>query len=222
MGVTIEKAWKQQLESEFSKMYFKDLIQFVKSEYATKHIYPPGKLIFNAFDKCPFDQVKVVILGQDPYHGLGQANGLCFSVQNGVAIPPSLKNIFKEMNADLEFPIPQSGNLENWSKQGILLLNATLTVRANQAGSHQNRGWEAFTDAVVKCLSEKKENLVFMLWGAYAQQKGKQIDASKHLILRSAHPSPFSAEKGFFGNRHFSKANKYLKEKGKGEINWKL
>ena len=222
MNIKIEKSWKSRLESEFEQAYFQELTQFVKSEYLSKKVYPPGSLIFNAFDKCPFDQVKVVILGQDPYHGAGQAHGLCFSVNDGVTFPPSLRNIFKEIHSDMGLPIPQSGNLEKWSKQGVMLLNATLTVRASQAGSHQNKGWEQFTDSVVKCLSEEKENLVFMLWGAYAQQKGSQIDTSKHLVLKSPHPSPFSANRGFFGNKHFSQANEYLEAQGKEPINWSV
>ena len=222
MNVQIEETWKSRLEGEFSQPYFHELVKFVKTEYQSKKVYPPGSMIFNAFNKCPFDKVKVVILGQDPYHGVGQANGLCFSVNNGVALPPSLKNIFKEINSDIGLPVPGSGNLENWSQQGVMLLNATLTVRANQAGSHQNKGWEQFTDAVVKCLSEERENLVFLLWGSYAQQKGRQIDASKHLVLKSPHPSPFSADRGFFGNKHFSKTNEYLEAKGKAPIDWKL
>ena len=222
MNVQIEESWKLRLQNEFSKDYFAKLVQFVKSEYQSRKVFPPGKLIFNAFNKCTFDQVKLVIIGQDPYHGYGQANGLCFSVNNGVAMPPSLQNIFKEINSDLGLSIPKHGNLEKWSEQGVMLLNATLTVRANQAGSHQNKGWEQFTDAVIKCLSEEKENLVFLLWGSYAQKKGEQINSSKHLVLKSPHPSPFSADRGFFGSKHFSKANKYLEEKGKAPINWSL
>lgn len=222
MNVKIEESWKQRLEGEFTQAYFQELVQFVKSEYQNRKIFPSGNLIFNAFNKCPFDQVKVVILGQDPYHGTGQANGLCFSVNDGVALPPSLKNIFQEIQSDLDLPISKNGNLEKWSQQGVMLLNATLTVRAHQAGSHQNKGWEQFTDNVVRCLSEEKENLVFLLWGSYAQQKGKQIDTSKHLVLKSPHPSPFSADRGFFGNRHFSKTNEYLKQKGKTPVDWGL
>lgn len=222
MNVQIEETWKERLEDEFSKEYFHQLVHFVKLEYKSKTIYPPGKLIFNAFNHCPFDQVKVVILGQDPYHGRGQANGLCFSVNNGIAFPPSLQNIFKEINSDLGLPFPKSGDLEKWSQQGVMMLNATLTVRANQAGSHQNKGWEQFTDAVVRYLSKEKENLVFLLWGSYAQKKGMQIDTQKHLVLKSPHPSPFSADRGFFGNKHFSKTNAYLKEKEKTPIDWSL
>ncbi len=220
MKVTIEDSWEKRLSSEFDKPYFKTLATFVKQEKQDHQIFPPGNLIFNAFDKCPFDNVKVVIIGQDPYHGVGQANGLCFSVNDEVKHPPSLKNIFKEIEADLNQPIPQSGNLERWAKQGILLLNATLTVRANTAGSHQNKGWEEFTDAVIKKLSEEKSGLVFILWGAYAQKKGLIIDASKHYILKAAHPSPFSAYNGFFGCKHFSKTNEYLAKNGLGEIEW--
>ncbi len=223
MSVKIEAGWKAQLTNEFEKPYFKQLINFVKYEYSTRTIYPPGRLIFNAFDKCPFDAVKVVIIGQDPYHGIGQAHGLCFSVNHGIAIPPSLKNIYKELHDDIGFTIPNSGNLEKWSSQGILMLNATLTVRANQAGSHQNKGWEQFTDAVIAKLSAEKEHLVFLLWGAYAQRKGSCIDKSKHLILRGAHPSPLAANKGgFFGGKYFSKTNAYLQEKGKTPIDWEL
>ncbi|NOU61161.1 uracil-DNA glycosylase [Marinifilum caeruleilacunae] len=222
MNVQIEASWKEKLQDEFSKEYFQHLVHFVKGEYQTQKIYPPGKLIFNAFNKCTFDAVKLVIIGQDPYHGFGQANGLCFSVNDGVAMPPSLQNIFKEIYADLGLSIPKSGNLEKWSEQGVMLLNATLTVRANQAGSHQNKGWEKFTDAVIHCLSKEKENLVFLLWGSYAQKKGEQIDRAKHLVLKSPHPSPYSADRGFFGNKHFSKSNTYLTKKGKAPIDWSL
>ena len=183
-------------------------------------IYPPAKLYFNAFEHCSFDDVRVVILGQDPYHGPGQANGLCFSVNDDVPFPPSLKNIFKEINDDLGYPMPKTGNLERWARQGVLLLNSTLTVRARQAGSHQKRGWEEFTDSVIKLISDKKENIVFLLWGAYAQKKGSVIDPNKHHILSSAHPSPFSVHRGFFGNKHFSKTNEYLKQIGKSPIQW--
>lgn len=221
MNVKIEKSWQEALEPEFKKDYFVKLISFVKSEYATHTIYPPGSQIFNAFDKCPLEQVKVVIIGQDPYHGPGQAHGLAFSVNEGVALPPSLRNIFKEIHDDLGKPMPKNGNLERWAKQGVLLLNATLTVRANTAGSHQKKGWEEFTDAVIEIVSEKKENLVFMLWGAYAQKKGAIIEhKKKHLVLTAAHPSPFAADKGFFGCRHFSQANAYLKAHGLSEIDW--
>ena len=205
---------------EFSKDYFIRLTDFVRKEYHETTVYPPGKLIFNAFNLCPFDKVKVVIIGQDPYHGPGQAHGLCFSVNDGIQPPPSLVNIFKEINNDLGKPIPQSGNLTRWAEQGVLLLNATLTVRAHQAGSHQRRGWEEFTDAVIRKLAEEKSNLVFILWGAYAQKKGAFIDRSKHLVLTSVHPSPLSAHSGFFGNHHFSLANDYLVKNGKTAIDW--
>ncbi|MBR4065868.1 MAG: uracil-DNA glycosylase [Bacteroidaceae bacterium] len=221
MNVRIDPSWKDVLEAEFEKEYFSRLTSFVREEYAgTTPIYPPAKLIFNAFDHCPFNNVKVVIIGQDPYHGAGQANGLCFSVNKGVPFPPSLLNIFKEIENDLGTPIPQDGDLTRWSDQGVLLLNATLTVRASQAGSHQKRGWEEFTDAVIRVLAERKENLVFILWGSYAQKKGAFIDRNRHLVLTSPHPSPLSAYQGFFGNRHFSTANKYLARHGKSEIIW--
>ena len=205
---------------EFSKDYFIRLTDFVRKEYHETTVYPPGKLIFNAFNLCPFDKVKVVIIGQDPYHGPGQAHGLCFSVNDGIQPPPSLVNIFKEINSDLGKPIPQSGNLTRWAEQGVLLLNATLTVRAHQAGSHQKRGWEEFTDAVIRKLAEEKSNLVFILWGSYAQKKGAFIDRNKHLVLTSVHPSPLSAYNGFFGNHHFSLANDYLVKNGKTAIDW--
>ncbi len=221
MDVRIDASWKEVLQKEFEKDYFTRLTSFVREEYAgTTPIYPPAKLIFNAFDHCPFNEVKVVILGQDPYHGVGQANGLCFSVNKGVAFPPSLMNIFKEIQSDLGTPIPQDGDLTRWSDQGVLLLNATLTVRASQAGSHQKRGWEEFTDAAIRELAERRENIVFILWGSYAQKKGAFIDRSKHLVLTSPHPSPLSAYQGFFGNHHFSRANRYLAEHGKKEIIW--
>ncbi len=220
IDVKIEQSWKEKLNGEFEKDYFRQLTAFVREEYRAQAIYPPGKLIFNAFDRCPFDAVKVVIIGQDPYHGPGQAHGLCFSVNDGVRFPPSLKNIFKEIEADLGISAPDTGSLERWADQGVLLLNATLTVRAHQAGSHQNKGWEQFTDAVIEVLAREKEHLVFLLWGAYAQQKGAQIDATRHLVLQSPHPSPFSANRGFFGNKHFSKANEYLLTKGKEPIQW--
>lgn len=220
MNVQIEESWKQRLQTEFNKAYFTKLTDFVRQEYSQGTIYPPGKLIFNAFNLCPFDKVKVVIIGQDPYHGPGQAHGLCFSVNDGIAFPPSLINIFKEIKADLGKEIPTSGNLTRWAEQGVLLLNATLTVRAHQAGSHQKQGWETFTDAVIRLLAEERENLVFILWGAYAQRKGAFIDGNKHLVLSSAHPSPLSAYNGFFGNKHFSKANEYLKAAGREEIEW--
>ena len=221
MDVRIDASWKEVLQEEFGKDYFERLTSFVREEYAgSTPIYPPAKLIFNAFDHCPFNEVKVVILGQDPYHGVGQANGLCFSVNKGVAFPPSLMNIFKEIQSDLGTPIPQDGDLTRWSDQGVLLLNATLTVRASQAGSHQKRGWEEFTDAAIRELAERRENIVFILWGSYAQKKGAFIDRSKHLVLTSPHPSPLSAYQGFFGNHHFSRANRYLAEHGKKEIIW--
>jgi uracil-DNA glycosylase len=220
MDVKMVPGWKGRLAEEFEKLYFTELIEFVKYEYQSQTVYPPGKEIFRAFDCCEFANVKVVIIGQDPYHGPGQANGLCFSVRDGVRMPPSLVNIFKEIRDDLKKPIPNSGDLERWSKQGVLLLNATLTVRASSPGSHQNKGWETFTDAAIKKLAAEREHLVFLLWGSYAQRKGEVIDRSKHLVLMSAHPSPFSADRGFFGCKHFSKTNDYLKSKGKAEIDW--
>jgi uracil-DNA glycosylase len=220
MDVKIASSWKTRLIDEFQKEYFINLAEFVKEEYKNNVIYPPGKEIFRAFDECSFEKTRVVIIGQDPYHGPGQANGLCFSVRDGISLPPSLVNIFKEICDDLGKNFPASGDLNRWAKQGVLLLNATLTVRANMAGSHQNKGWEDFTDSVIRSLSAGKENLVFMLWGAYAQKKGQIIDRDKHLVLESAHPSPFSANRGFLGNRHFSKANNYLRTKGMGEIDW--
>lgn len=220
MDVKIASAWKEMLSPEFDKAYFQELISFVRDEYKTQTIYPKGSDIFKAFDRCDFSNVKVVIIGQDPYHGPGQANGLCFSVTEGIRIPPSLNNIFKEIHNDLGKPVPRSGDLERWACQGVLLLNATLTVRASTPGSHQHKGWEAFTDAVIKKISDEKEGVVFLLWGAYAQKKGEIIDRNKHLVLMSAHPSPFSADRGFFGCKHFSKANAYLKSKGKEEIDW--
>lgn len=220
MNVKIEESWRNILKDEFEKPYFKLLTQFIREEYSSQQIYPPAKLIFNAFDQCPFDQVKVVIIGQDPYHNPGQANGLCFSVNDGVQIPPSLFNIYKEIKDDLGKNIPKSGNLERWSKQGVLLLNATLTVRAHQAGSHQGKGWEQFTDTVIDKLSNKRENLVFILWGSFAQRKGENIDANRHLILKSPHPSPLSAHRGFFGNQHFSRSNDYLIRHGREPIDW--
>ena len=218
MEVKIEPSWKNALQSEFDKDYFVKLTDFVRNEYKTKLTFPPSALIFNAFDQCPFDKVKVVIIGQDPYHGDGQAHGLCFSVADGVAFPPSLLNIFKEIERDLGIAKPTSGNLIRWAQQGVLLLNATLTVQAHAAGSHQGRGWETFTDAAIHKLASEKEGLVFMLWGSYAQKKGDFIDTNKHLVLKSVHPSPLSAYRGFIGNNHFSLANKYMKEKGLEEI----
>ena len=221
MDVKIEPSWKEVLANEFSKDYFVKLTQLVKEEYSGETpIYPPAKLIFNAFDKCPFDKVKVVILGQDPYHGVGQAHGLCFSVNKGIPFPPSLLNIFKEIESDMGTPIPEDGDLTRWSEQGVLLLNATLTVRAAQAGSHQRRGWEEFTDAAIRELASRRDGIVFILWGSYAQKKGAFIDRKKHLVLTSPHPSPLSAYQGFFGNHHFSTANRYLREQGKSEIIW--
>ena len=218
----IEESWKRVLDNEFSSGYFIQLKEFLLEEKSKYKIYPPGSQIFAAFNNTPFDKVKVVILGQDPYHGPGQAQGLCFSVPDGITQPPSLQNIFKEIHDDLGLPVPKSGNLEKWAKQGVMLLNATLTVRARQAGSHQNRGWEEFTDAAIKKLSDKKENLIFLLWGNYAQAKEPLIDTSKHYLLKSAHPSPFSVHRGFFGNRHFSKTNKLLRQFGLEEIDWRL
>ncbi|HRS42161.1 MAG: uracil-DNA glycosylase [Bacteroidota bacterium] len=220
MDVRIEQSWKQHLMPEFDKPYFVNLTNFVRDEYRTKTIYPPAKLIFNAFDQCPFDEVEVVIVGQDPYHEPGQAHGLCFSVNDGIEIPPSLQNIYKEIHDDLGKPIPRSGNLERWARQGVLLLNATLTVQAHRAGSHQGKGWEEFTDAAIRHLANERENLVFILWGAYAQRKGENIDTNRHLVLKSPHPSPLSAHRGFFGNKHFSKANEYLVAHGKKPIDW--
>lgn len=220
MNVQIEESWKAQLKNEFEKEYFIRLTEFVRQEYRNETIYPPGKFIFNAFNCCPFQHTKVVIIGQDPYHGPGQAHGLCFSVNEGIPFPPSLQNIFKEIQADIGTPVPTSGDLTRWAEQGILLLNATLTVRAHQAGSHQRKGWEEFTDAAIRCLAEQRENLVFILWGNYAQKKGAFIDRSKHLVLTSAHPSPLSAYNGFFGNKHFSKTNEYLIAHGKSPIEW--
>ena len=219
MDVRIEPSWKEALKAEFDKPYFQELTDFVRNEYKTTTIYPPPKDIFRAFDLCPFNDVKVVILGQDPYHGAGQANGLCFAVHHGVQAPPSLKNIFKELEADLGHPVEHDPDLSRWAKQGVLLLNATLTVRAGQAGSHQHKGWEEFTDAAIKALNDEREGLVFILWGNYAKQKGAHIDFSKHEILESAHPSPFSAER-FFGCKHFSKANEYLVSHGQSPIEW--
>jgi len=218
--VKIEPGWKAKLLGEFEKSYFQELTSFIKQEYLTQTIFPPGSEIFRAFDCCDFNSVKVVIIGQDPYHGPGQANGLCFSVKEGQRVPPSLQNIFKEIRMDLGKPIPISGDLGRWASQGVLLLNATLTVRSSEPGSHQKKGWETFTDAVIKKISDEKENVVFLLWGAYAQKKGEMINRSKHHVLMSAHPSPFSADRGFFGGKHFSKTNEYLKSKGLKEIDW--
>ena len=218
--VRIEESWKKHLASEFERPYFEQLREFVREEYATRAVYPPAAQIFRAFDECPFDKVKVVILGQDPYHGPGQANGLCFAVGAQVPPPPSLVNIFKEIESDLGRPVSRDPDLSRWARQGVLLLNATLTVRANAAGSHQNKGWEQFTDAAVHALSREREGLVFMLWGSYARRKGASIDRKKHLALECAHPSPLSAHNGFFGCRHFSKANEYLAARGDAPVDW--
>jgi uracil-DNA glycosylase len=220
MEVKMEPVWKSKLQEEFEKDYFLRLAEFVKEEYRTKTVYPPGGLIFNAFNLCPFDNVRVVIIGQDPYHGPGQAHGLCFSVREGVDFPPSLKNIFKEIESDLGIQRPAKGNLERWASQGVLLMNATLTVVAHQAGSHQKKGWEQFTDSAISQLNSEKQNIVFFLWGAYAQKKGESIDRSMHLVLESVHPSPLSASRGFFGNKHFSRCNEYLIEHGVKPIDW--
>jgi len=221
MSVKIHDSWKNVLQNEFEKEYFDALIAFVKEEYQSHTCYPPGNQIFAAFDTCHFEDVKIVIIGQDPYHGKEQANGLCFSVNDGIPFPPSLINIFKEIQNDLGQPIPKTGNLERWAKQGILLLNATLTVRESQAGSHQNKGWETFTDAVIKKISDDKKEVVFLLWGGFAKKKGLKIDRTKHFVLETGHPSPLSANRGlWFGNKHFSKTNEYLKSIGKSEINW--
>jgi len=221
MRVNIEPSWKSKLEAEFQKPYFNSLIEFVKQEYKTHRCFPPGNQIFAAFDHCPFEAVKVVIIGQDPYHGHGQANGLCFSVNDGVAHPPSLVNIFKEIETDLNVNYPKSGNLERWANQGVLLLNATLTVRAHQAASHQRKGWEQFTDAVIKTISSNRKDIVFLLWGGFAKRKAKLIDTKMHHILYSGHPSPLSANRGYwFGNKHFTKTNAILERLGKEKINW--
>ena len=220
MEVRLENSWKELLKDEFEKPYFIELTKFVKEEYKSGTVYPPPKLIFNALDSLPVDKVKVVILGQDPYHGSSQAHGLSFSVPDGVAIPPSLKNIYKELLKDLGVNATSSGNLKKWVDQGVLLLNATLTVRANQAGSHQNKGWEQFTDAIIHKIADSKDHLVFILWGNYAQKKGSFIDQKKHLVIKSAHPSPLSAYNGFFGSKPFSKTNQYLYSHNKSVINW--
>ena len=220
MDVRIEESWKTRLQEEFDKPYFANLTQFVRNEYASGAVYPPGGEMFAAFDACPFEKVRVVILGQDPYHEPGQAHGLCFSVNDGVQFPPSLVNIFKEIESDLGKPMPRSGNLMRWAQQGVLLLNATLTVRAHQAGSHQNKGWETFTDAVIRRLALEREHIVFILWGSYAQRKGAFIDRNRHCVLQSPHPSPLSAYRGFFGNKHFSSANNYLVQHGYKPIEW--
>lgn len=220
MNVRIENSWRQILQPEFNKPYFELLASFVRREYQTKQCFPPAGLIFNAFDACPFDKVRVVIIGQDPYHDVGQANGLCFSVNDGVRIPPSLENIYKELNRDLGLPIPTTGNLQHWATQGVLLLNATLTVQAHQPGSHQNKGWEELTDAAIEALNQKREHIVYMLWGSYAQRKGQYIDRRKNLVLTSVHPSPLSAYRGFIGCGHFSQANHYLQQHGLSPIQW--
>ena len=220
MEVNIEDSWKRRLQPEFDKPYFYNLTNFVKEEYSKYTVFPPGRFIFHAFNTCPFDKVKVVIIGQDPYHEPGQYYGLCFSVLDGVPFPPSLLNIFKEIENDLGKPMHKSGRLERWADQGVLLINAILTVRAHQAGSHRGKGWEEFTDAVIKILNDEKENIVFMLWGSYAQRKGAFIDRNRHCVLTAAHPSPLSADRGFFGCKHFSKANQYFKSKGISEIEW--
>lgn len=220
MNVKIEPSWQRQLADEFDKPYFNDLVQFVKQEYASTQCYPPGRLIFNAFQQTPFEQVKVVVLGQDPYHEPGQAMGLSFSVPDGIAFPPSLRNIFGEIQQEFGTPTPISGDLTRWARQGVMLLNATLTVRQGQAGSHQHRGWEQFTDAVISRLNAGREHLVFLLWGSYAGQKAALIDPTRHCILRSAHPSPLSAYRGFFGNHHFQLCNDYLERNGIKGVEW--
>ena len=222
MNVRISPSWNALLSSEFEKPYFQALTSFVKKEYSEHICYPKGKEIFAAFDQCPVENLKVVLLGQDPYHGEGQANGLCFSVRDGIAHPPSLVNIFKEIKEDLKLPYPESGNLSRWAEQGVLLLNATLTVRANMAGSHQGQGWETFTDAVIKSISDNCQHIVFLLWGGFAKKKIALIDTQKHCVLSSGHPSPLSANRGYwFGNKHFSKTNEYLTSVGKENIDWK-
>jgi len=220
MTVRIEESWKEVLQPEFDKPYFELLASFVRNEYATKQCFPPARLIFNAFDSCPFDKVRVVIIGQDPYHDVGQAHGLCFSVNDGVAMPPSLLNIYKELNRDLGIPIPSSGNLSHWAQQGVLLLNATLTVVAHHPGSHQNKGWEELTDAAIQALNTRREHIVYLLWGSYAQRKGQYIDRRKNLVLMAPHPSPLSAHRGFIGCGHFSATNRYLVQHGEQPINW--
>ena len=221
MQVKIHSSWQNVLTEEFEKNYFHSLISFVKNEYLSKKCFPKGSQIFSAFDHCPFDELKVVIIGQDPYHGVGQANGLCFSVNDGIPFPPSLINIFKEIVTNLNIPNPKTGNLERWADQGVLLLNATLTVKEGEAGSHQGKGWEQFTDAVIQKISTEKENIVFLLWGSFAKQKGSKIDRTKHFVLETGHPSPLSANRGlWFGNKHFSKTNEYLIRKNLKPINW--
>lgn len=220
MDVKIAQDWKEILQPEFDKPYFRELTDFIRQEYASRRIFPRAGNIFRAFDKCPFDKLKVVIIGQDPYHGEGQANGLCFSVADGIPFPPSLQNIFQEVSSDLNRPVPASGNLDRWAEQGVLLLNAVLTVRAHEAASHAGRGWETFTDAVVRAISEHREGIVYMLWGSYAQRKGAIADPARNCILKAVHPSPLSAYRGFIGCRHFSQANAYLRSQGKAEIEW--
>jgi len=220
MEVRVDESWKAVLTEEFEKPYFAALTEFVRGEYKTHTIFPPAKLIFNAFDQCPFDKLKVVILGQDPYHGPGQAHGLCFSVNDGIPFPPSLRNIFNELKNDVEKPVPASGNLIGWAQQGVLPLNATLTVQENLAGSHQKKGWEQFTDAVIQTVSAQKEHVVFILWGNYAISKNELIDKNKHLVLTSVHPSPLSASRGFFGNHHFSLTNEFLNQNGLTPVQW--
>lgn len=220
MNVRIEESWREVLQPEFDKPYFELLTSFIRNAYQTRQCFPPASLIFNAFDSCPFQDVKVVIIGQDPYHDVGQAHGLCFSVQDGVQVPPSLVNIYKEIHRDLGTPIPSSGNLQRWADQGVLLLNATLTVEAHRAGSHQGKGWEELTDAAIQALNARREHLVFMLWGSYAQRKGAFIDRKKHLVLETSHPSPLSVYRGFDGCGHFSKANNYLQQMGISPIQW--
>ncbi|MFV0506583.1 MAG: uracil-DNA glycosylase [Bacteroidales bacterium] len=220
MDLRIEQSWKELLKDEFELPYFKALVEFVKDEYNTQIVYPPAERIFRCFDLCPLDKVKLVIIGQDPYHGANQANGLCFSVNKGEKLPPSLRNIYKELSEDLGTPLRTDGDLAQWAEQGVLLLNASLTVRDSTAGSHQKKGWETFTDAVIRELSAKKEKLVYILWGSYAQKKGANIDANRNLILTSVHPSPLSASRGFFGNKQFSRANEYLGKHGIAPIEW--
>ena len=220
MDVKIAQDWKEILQPEFDKPYFRELTDFIRQEYASRRIFPRAGNIFRAFDKCPFDKLKVVIIGQDPYHGEGQANGLCFSVADGIPFPPSLQNIFQEASSDLNRPVPASGNLDRWAEQGVLLLNAVLTVRAHEAASHAGRGWETFTDAVVRAIAERKQGIVYLLWGSYAQRKGAIADPARNCILKAVHPSPLSAYRGFIGCRHFSQANAYLRSQGKAEIEW--
>ena len=220
MNVRIDESWREVLQPEFDKPYFELLTNFVRQAYRTTQCFPPAGQIFRAFDLCPFEQVRVVIIGQDPYHDVNQAHGLCFSVQDGVRIPPSLENIYKELHRDLGQPIPTSGNLTHWAEQGVLLLNATLTVEAHHAGSHQGKGWEELTDAAIQALNDRRSNIVFMLWGSYAQRKGQFIDRRRHLVLTAVHPSPLSAYRGFIGCGHFSQANTYLQQHGQTPINW--